>query len=61
MNAKLAQKDGKQLWGNPNMVFREQYQESVDPASFFEEEAPAVQRMAKVVSKQMVADLLEAF
>ena len=41
--------------------FREQYQESVDPASFFEEEAPAVQRMAKVVSKQMVADILEAF
>lgn len=61
MNAKLSQNDGKVLWSNPNMVFREQYQESVDPASFFEEEAPAVQRMAKVVSKQMVADILEAF
>ena len=61
MNAKLAQNDGKVLWSNPNIVFREQYQESVDPASFFEEEAPAVQRMARVFSKQMVADLLEAF
>ena len=61
MNAKLAQIDGKVLWGNPNLVFREQYQESVDPSSFFEEEAPAVQRMARVFSKQMVADMLEAF
>jgi hypothetical protein len=61
MNATLAQHDGKVLWSNPNMVFREQYQESVDPASFFEEEAPAVQRMARMVSKQMVADVLEAF
>ena len=61
MNAKLTYSDGKVLWSNPNMVFREQYQESVNPASFFEEEAPAVQRMARVVSKQMVADILEAF
>ena len=34
MNAKLSQNDGKVLWGNPNIIFREQYQESVDPASF---------------------------
>jgi hypothetical protein len=61
MNAKLAQNDGKVLWGNPNILFREQYQESVDPASFFEEEGPAVQRMAKIFAKQTVADLLEAF
>lgn len=61
MNAKLAQSNGKVLWGNPNILFREQYQESTDPASFFEEEAPAVQRMAKIFAKQTVADLLEAF
>jgi outer membrane lipopolysaccharide assembly protein LptE/RlpB len=61
MNAKLSQNDGKVLWGNPNILFREQYQESTDPASFFEEEAPAVQRMAKIFAKQTVADLLEAF
>jgi outer membrane lipopolysaccharide assembly protein LptE/RlpB len=61
MNAKLSQNDGKVLWGNPNILFREQYQESVDPASFFEEEGPAVQRMATIFAKQMVGDLLEAF
>jgi outer membrane lipopolysaccharide assembly protein LptE/RlpB len=61
MNAKLSHNDGKVLWSNPNILFREQYQESVDPASFFEEEGPAVQRMAKIFAKQMVADLLETF
>src|SRR5580700_8021106 len=35
MNAKLAQNDGTVLWSNPNFLYREQYQESVDPASFF--------------------------
>ncbi len=47
MNAKLAAISGKVLWSNPSFLYREQYQESTDPASFFEEEAPAVQRMAK--------------
>jgi outer membrane lipopolysaccharide assembly protein LptE/RlpB len=61
MNAKLTGKEKKVLWSNPNFLFREQYQESTDPSSFFEEEAPAVQRMAKNFSKQLVADLLEAF
>ena len=49
------------LWSNPSFLFREQYQESIDPSSFFEEEAPAVQRMAKNFSKQLVAYMLEAF
>ncbi len=61
MNAKLAQNDGTVLWNNPNFLYREQYQESVDPASFFEESGPAVQRMANSFSKQLVADILEAF
>ena len=61
MNAKLVQTGGKVLWDNPSFLFREQYQESVDPASFFEEEAPAVQRMAKNFSKEMVSSMLEAF
>lgn len=61
MNAKLAKNDGKVLWSNPSFIYREQYQESVDPASFFEESTPAVQRIANTFSKQLVADILEAF
>jgi hypothetical protein len=61
MNAKLTGSDNKILWSNPSFLFREQYQESTDPASFFEEEGPAVQRAATTFSKELVADLLEAF
>lgn len=61
MSTSLAQMNGKVLWSNPGFVYREQYQESTDPSSFFEEEAPAVQRMAKNFSKELVASLLEAF
>jgi hypothetical protein len=61
MNAKLTEKDGKMLWNNPNFLFREQYQLSTDPSSFFEEEEPAVQRMATSFSKTLVANILEAF
>ena len=61
MNSRLVDKDGKILWSNPSFLFREQYQESTDPSSFFEEEAPAVQRMARNFSKELVASILEAF
>lgn len=61
MTSKLVSKDGTVLWSNPSFLFREQYQESTDPSSFFEEEAPAVQRMAKNFSKELVASILEAF
>jgi len=61
LRVSLVDRQGKVLFQNPSYVFREQYQESVDPASFFEEEAPAVQRMAKNFSKEMVSSMLEAF
>jgi len=61
VSAKLTAKDGKVLWSNPNFIYREQYQESIDAASFFEEAAPAVQRIANSFAKTLVADMLEAF
>ncbi len=63
MKASLTQtgSDGKVLWSNPSFLYRDQYQLSTDPASFFEEETPALQRMATTFSKQLVADILEAF
>lgn len=61
LNASLTAKNGKVLWSNPNFLYREQYQESVNVASFFEEAGPAVQRMANSFAKTLVANILEAY
>ncbi|MGA7463476.1 MAG: LptE family protein [Candidatus Korobacteraceae bacterium] len=61
LHASLTGKDGKVLWSNPNFLYREQYQESVNVASFFEESTPAVQRMATNFAQTLVANMLEAF
>jgi hypothetical protein len=61
LNVSLTAKDGKVLWKNPNFLYREQYQESTDVRSFFEEAGPAVQRIADNFAKTVVADMLEAF
>jgi hypothetical protein len=61
LNANLTDKNGKVLWSNPNFVYREQYQESVNTASFFEEATPATQRIADSFAKTLVANILEAY
>lgn len=61
LRASLTGKGGNVLWSNGYMVFREQYQESVDVASFFEESTPAVQRIATDFAKALVANILEAY
>ena len=61
MVASLTTKEGKTLWSNPNFLYREQYQESIDEASFFEEAAPAVQRVANSFAKTLVANILESY
>jgi outer membrane lipopolysaccharide assembly protein LptE/RlpB len=61
LNASLTGKDGKVLWSNPYFLYREQYQESVNVASFFEESTPAVQRLATGFAQTLVANILEAF
>jgi len=61
LHANLTGKDGKVLWSNPNFLYREQYQESINEASFFEESTPAVQRMATSFAQTLVANILEAF
>jgi hypothetical protein len=43
------------------LLYREQYQESIAVASFFEEANPAVQRVANEFAKTLVANILEAF
>ncbi|MGB8887624.1 MAG: LptE family protein [Candidatus Korobacteraceae bacterium] len=61
VRASLTARDGKVLWSDPNFLYREQYQESNDTASFFEEATPAIQRIAGTFSKALVSNILEAY
>jgi outer membrane lipopolysaccharide assembly protein LptE/RlpB len=52
---------GKTLWRNDQYVFREQYEISTDLASFFEEQEPALERLARDFAASLVSAVLERF
>ncbi|MBZ5527720.1 MAG: hypothetical protein LAN71_07460 [Acidobacteriia bacterium] len=51
----------KELYRNDNFLFRNQYEISTDVASFFEEQDPALDRLARDFSSRLVAAILEGF
>ena len=51
----------KVLWSNDEYLFREQYEISTDLQSFFEEQGPALDRMAREFAATLVSALLENF
>ena len=61
MKVSLIDRDGKVLWANPAYSFHNQYELSQDPASFFEEESPALQRLAHDFAQEMVSNIEEAY
>lgn len=61
MKVQMVDKAGKVLFDNPNYVYREQYQISREVSSFFEEESPAVDRLARDFARSLVANVLEGF
>jgi len=61
MAVTLQEKDGKVLYQNPSYLFREQYEVSRDPNSFFEEDTPALQRLSRDFAQTLVSNLLEGF
>jgi hypothetical protein len=61
MKVSLVDRDGKTLWQNPNYSYRSQYELSQDAASFFEEESPALQRIAHDFAQGLVSNLVEAY
>ena len=61
MKVSLVSSSGRTVWENPNYTYRDQYQLSQDPASFFEESTPAVQRVARDFSRSLVSNILEAY
>jgi len=52
---------GQTVYQNPNFVFRNQYEISTDIPSFFQEEGPALDRMARDFARSLVSAVLEKF
>jgi outer membrane lipopolysaccharide assembly protein LptE/RlpB len=61
MKVILTDRQGRVLYQNPSYLFREQYQISSDLATFFEEDSPAFERLARQFAQTLVSNLLEAF
>jgi len=61
MKISLADHQGRVFFENQNYTFRQQYQVSSEQNSFFEEEAPALQRISQDFARSLVSDILEAF
>ena len=51
----------KILYKNDNYLFREVYEISTDPTKFFDEQGPALDRMARDFASRLVADVVENF
>jgi len=52
---------GKVLFSRPNFDFRERYQISTEPASYFEESDAALNRVSQQVARELVSSILENF
>jgi hypothetical protein len=50
--------DDKILYDNQNLIFRDSFEFSEDPRSFFNEEDPAVERIARAFSESVVSAIV---
>lgn len=57
----LVARSGRVLWDNPSLLFRNQYQIANNGKNFFEEESPALERMAENFSQTVVSNMLESY
>ena len=63
INAKvlLTAHDGRVLYRNDSIIFREQYQSTEDLNGFIQEDGYAVHRVAREFAQTVVSDMLESF
>ncbi len=54
-------RDGRVLYQNPAMLFRQQYQTTQDLVSFIQEDPAAVQRLSRDFAGALVSDILVSF
>ncbi|MGI9037110.1 MAG: LPS assembly lipoprotein LptE [Pyrinomonadaceae bacterium] len=52
--------NNKILYDNQNFIFRDSFEFSSDPRSFFNEEDPAVQRMARAFAESVVSTIINS-
>ena len=57
----LVDRAGKVIWQNPSYLFRQQYEQTQDLASFIQEDSAATRRLAQEFASAAVADILESF
>ncbi len=57
----LVDRKGAVLFDNPNFTFRQEYQVSREVSSFFEEDAPAMDRLARDFARTLVSSVVEAY
>jgi len=57
----LTANDGRVLYRNNAITFREQYQSTQDLSNFIQEDSPAVTRMSRNFAQAIVSDMLESF
>lgn len=57
----LVARDGRVLYRNDKISFREQYQSTEDLSAFIQEDGAAVRRLARDVAGQIVSELLNSF
>ena len=57
----IDQRSKKTVFSNHNYIFREQYQVSQNPATLFEEQDPALNRLARDLARSLVTEILENF
>lgn len=53
--------ENKILYDNQNFIFRDSFEFSQDPRSFFNEEDPAVERMARAFAESVVSTIVNGF
>jgi outer membrane lipopolysaccharide assembly protein LptE/RlpB len=61
MRVSLVDRGGKMLYENVRYSFREQYEISNEPAAFFQESSPAINRLAQDFARTLVSNILESY
>jgi outer membrane lipopolysaccharide assembly protein LptE/RlpB len=61
VNVLVTDRDKRVLYQHTNYVFHEQFETTADPASFIQEDTPAVQRLSRDFAQALVSDILESF
>lgn len=54
-------RENKVIYDNQNFTFRDSFEFSQDPRSFFNEEDPAVERMARAFAESVVSTIVNGF